>query len=84
MTKYAAGTIGLTEMIDRAPMNEPFLVPAYTKKEAHQIMRDAHGAAKRKHCKVTTDLLLGVSVEDCDSPTFRIVRIEVVERWVVE
>lgn len=82
MTKYASGEIGMTEMIERAPMNVPFVVPVYGKKEAHQAMRDAHGAAGRKNCKVSTSIMRAVDLDDYEYD-MTLVRVTVIERWVV-
>lgn len=82
MTKYASGEIGLTEMIERAPIYTPFVYPVCGKKEAHKAMRDAHVVAKRKNCKVSTSIMRAVDVGDYDY-TMTLVRVTVVERLVV-
>ena len=72
----------MSEMIQRAPMNVPFVIPVYGKKEAHQKERDAHGAAKRNNCKVTTSIMRAVDVSDYDY-SMTLLRVTVVQRWVV-
>ena len=79
MTKYAIGEIGLTEMVERATINVPFLLPVKGKKDAHQKMRDAHGVAARKNCRVSTDVMRAVDTNDYDY-SMTLVRVTVIER----
>lgn len=78
MTKYADGKIGMTEMIERAEVNVPFVIPAYGKKEAHKAMRDAHVAASRKNRKVSTSIMRAVDISDYEYH-MTLIRVTVVE-----
>ena len=79
MAKYLPGEIGITEMIVRAPINTPFVIPVYGKKDAHQKERDAHGAAKRNMCKVSTSIMRAFDVSDYDY-SMALLRVTVVQR----
>ena len=77
MTRYASGEIGITEMVERAKLNEPFIIIAKGKYDAHQKMRDVHGAACRKGRIVTTSIMRAIDVNDYDC-VMTIVRVTVV------
>lgn len=80
--RYATGAIELTELIERASMDTPFVVPVSGKEAAHRKMRDAHAIARRKNCKVTTSVLRAVDIADYEHG-MTLVKITVVDRWVV-
>jgi hypothetical protein len=75
--------IGLTEMIERSPINIPFAVPVYGKNDAHKKMRDAHAIASRKNCKISTSIMRAVDINDYEYHMV-LVRITVLARFNLE